>query len=166
MTRKKFLVTLIAATLAQSALAQEWLNIKAYNLPDHYCRHRKGLGEVTRFITDLDEADGSFLLVPGLAGNGSVSFESKNYPGHYLRHKKSRIRLEKPDGTDLFNEDASFIREPGLASASWSSFNSFNYPGAYLRHRKGQLWVENKTKGGPFKQDATFKLLDYNGRQH
>ena len=30
--------------------------------------------------------DAQFRLVPGLAGTGTVSFESVNYPGYYLRH--------------------------------------------------------------------------------
>ena len=46
--------------------------------------------------------DSQFRIVPGLANRtGYVSFESVNYPGHYLRHSGTQIRLDPVDGGDV-----------------------------------------------------------------
>ena len=52
------------------------------------------------------------LRMPGLTGDGgSVSFESVDYPGFYMRHYGYELFLENINNsrnTDIFNEDATF----------------------------------------------------------
>jgi hypothetical protein len=105
----------------------------------------------------LDIDDSSFRIVKGLAGVDTISFESRNYPGHYLRHQGFRIKLHRPDGSELFRNDASFRVVKGLADTSWRSFESVNYPGYFLRHRNFQLYIE-QGDGDLFRKDCTFKV--------
>ena len=46
---------------------------------------------------------------------GTVSFESVNYPGTYLRHYNFDFVLAANDGTTTFRADATFRQVAGLA---------------------------------------------------
>jgi hypothetical protein len=53
-------------------------------------------------------------MVSGLADSAGTSFESVNYPGHYLRHKNFELWLDRYDGTEQFRKDATFrATQPG-----------------------------------------------------
>ncbi|MER6534812.1 AbfB domain-containing protein [Streptomyces sp. 900105755] len=52
--------------------------------------------------------DATFIARTGTA-DGSVRFESYNYPGYYLRHYDYRLRVDLSNGTDLFRRDSSFV---------------------------------------------------------
>ena len=56
-----------------------------------------------------------FLLIsPGLTGQeGTVSLESKELPGYYLRHRGFLLYLHERDSSDLFQEDSTFIINEG-----------------------------------------------------
>jgi len=102
--------------------------------------------------------DSSFIVRSGLAGSGSISFESKNFPNHFLRHLHRNILLHKYDGSSLFRKDASFyVRSPLFHSSGFNSYESYNLPNHYLRHMGFRLRVD-KLAGGVFRQDATWKL--------
>jgi hypothetical protein len=96
-------------------------------------------------------------MAPGLADSQLVSFESVNYPGHYLRHQDFRLKLQKSDGSQLFRQDATFKLGPGLADGSWSSFESINYPGHFIRHRNFHLYLE-RGNDDLFRKDSTFRI--------
>jgi hypothetical protein len=66
-------------------------------------------------------------LVPGLADKSCVSLELTDYPGYYLRHQNSQIKIHPlPEHDDLFATDATFKL---IKNANGSySFRSLNYP--------------------------------------
>jgi hypothetical protein len=66
-------------------------------------------------------------LVPGLAEKSCVSLELVDYPGYYLRHQNSQIKIHPlPEHDDLFAADATFKL---IKNANGSySFKSLNYP--------------------------------------
>ena len=103
--------------------------------------------------------DSQFRLRPGLAGTGTVSFESVNYPGYFLRHQNYDFQLVRNDGSAQFAADATFKRVAGLADATWSSFESYNHPGYYIRHYAYQLRLDpvTTTLG---RGDATFRMTN------
>ncbi|WP_030159992.1 family 43 glycosylhydrolase [Glycomyces sp. NRRL B-16210] len=101
-------------------------------------------------------ADSQFRIVPGLAGSGTVSLESANYPGRYLRHRDFEVWLDAADGSSQFNADASFHRRAGLADGAGASFEAANASGRYLRHRDGLAYVQAVT--GAEHAAATFRL--------
>lgn len=84
----------------------------------------------------------------------SVTFESYNYPGHYLRHQDGVANLTfTQSAPDL--QDASYTIVPGLAG-SGISFRSVNFPDRYLRHAWGRLRLNTYDGTDLFKADATF----------
>ncbi|MFB6394198.1 family 43 glycosylhydrolase [Polymorphospora lycopeni] len=116
------------------------VRLRSHDLPANFVRHSAYRGRVEPNVTNL--ADSQFRIVTGLAGAGSVSLESTNFPGHYLRHRNYEIHLERDDGSALFRADASFVRRPGLADGAGISLESGNFPGRYVRHRTGLLFIE------------------------
>jgi hypothetical protein len=93
--------------------------------------------------------------VPGLAGR-CRSFESVNYPGHFLRHQNYRLKLAPRSDDELFRKDATFCFRTGLASSQARSFESFNFPGHYIRHSNFELWIARADGTALFKKDATY----------
>merc|ERR1712141_861998 len=70
--------------------------------------------------------DSYWKVVKGLCGCG-VSFESFNYPKHYIRHRRYWARIDKFQNKALFKKDACFIAHRGLADRREYSFESYNY---------------------------------------
>ncbi len=84
----------------------------------------------------------------------SVSLESFNFPGRYIRHRDSLGYVEKiPD--KLAQQDATFKLVPGLAGKC-RSFESINYPDHFLRHENFRLKLAQRSNDRLFLQDATF----------
>lgn len=113
---------------------------KSYNFPDRFIRHYDLRARIDANVTRL--ADSQFRIVLGLAGSGTVSLESANYPGYYLRHKNFELWLERNDGSSLFRGDGSFYRRAGLADGAAVSFESYNFSGRYLRHSNNLLYIQ------------------------
>lgn len=113
---------------------------KSYNFQDRFIRHWEFRARIDPNVTSL--ADSQFRIVPGLAGNGTVSLESANFPGYYLRHRNYEIWLESDNGSSLFRADASFYRRSGLASSAGVSLESYNFPGYYLRHYEYVMYLQ------------------------
>jgi hypothetical protein len=139
--------------------------LQSFNYPDHFIRHRNFLGEVTVIGTEMDRKDATFRIVPGLAEQNYpslqgeyISLQSVNYPGYYLRHQDTVVKLHKYSEDDLFKKDATFRLIPGLADRTRSSLESLNYPGFHIRHKNFKLYLE-KGDGDLFRKDATFQVL-------
>ncbi|MFG1677570.1 family 43 glycosylhydrolase [Micromonospora sp. NPDC049282] len=131
------------------------VRLRAHDLTAGYVRHYDYRARVEPNVTNL--ADSQFRIVPGLAGGGTVSLESANFPGYFLRHRDFALRVERDDGSALFDGDASFHRQSGLADDAGFSLESQNFPGRYVRHRDGLLYVETVTSSAD-RASATFHL--------
>ena len=130
--------------------------IQSYNYQDRFVRHVNYDVRIDANVTPA--ADAQFRAVPGLADRtGHISFESVNYPGHYLRHYGYDFVLAANDGSATFAADASFRRVPGLADASWTSFQSYNHPDRYIRHYAYELRLD-PISDAQGRADATFRL--------
>ncbi|MFY0576702.1 AbfB domain-containing protein [Cystobacter fuscus] len=131
-----------------------------------FVRHIESLGTtevVTPTSTNTLKQDATFKLVLGLAESSCYSFESRNFPGEYLRHSASRVRRDRRDGSALFDQDATFCAQPGL-SGSGVSFESFNYPGRYIRHYAAEVWTASGygstwDSAGGFNADSTWNIV-------
>ncbi|WP_002628783.1 AbfB domain-containing protein [Cystobacter fuscus] len=142
------------------------IQVTTPNYTNRYLRHYDSLGH-TEVVDGNSNAtlkqDATFKLVPGLAESSCYSFESRNFPGSYLRHSNSRIRRDASDGTALFKQDATFCARPGL-SGTGVSFESFNFPGRYLRHYAAEAWIASGygtgwDSAGGFNADATWNVV-------
>jgi surface antigen len=85
----------------------------------------------------------------------AASFESVNYPGHFMRHAYSLGEIS-PMRTDLDRHDATFFVRPGLANTAGVSFESANYPGYFLRHQGYRIKLAWNDGSALLAQDATF----------
>ncbi|PSL52777.1 GH43 family beta-xylosidase [Saccharothrix carnea] len=131
------------------------VRLKSYNYPDRFVRHWEYRGRVEANVNPL--ADSQFRIVTGLTGSGTVSLESTNFPGYYLRHRNHEMWVERNDGSAVFRADASFFRRAGLASGSGVSFESQNFPGQYIRHNGTNINLTT-TPDSVARADATFIL--------
>ncbi|GAA4942018.1 glycoside hydrolase family 43 protein [Actinoplanes utahensis] len=130
--------------------------IQSYNNQTRYVRHSNFDVRIDANVNPAQ--DSQFRIVPGLAnGSGYVSFESVNYPGHYLRHYGYDGVLAPNDGTSTFAADATFKQVAGLADGSWSSFQSYNHPSRYLRHYDYLLRIDPISTATE-RADATFRV--------
>ncbi|MFE9111322.1 family 43 glycosylhydrolase [Streptomyces collinus] len=125
----------------------------SYNFPDRFVRHYDYRARIEANVTKL--ADSQFRVVPGLAGSGTVSLESANFPGYYLRHENFEVWLRKNDGSAQFASDATFRQRAGLADPAGVSYESYNYPGRYVRHWEYLLNVQAVSTATD-RADATF----------
>ena len=97
----------------------------------------------------------AFAVAPA-AGQEPSSFESSNYPHHYIRHRLSLGYVDNIVASDsLARKDATFRVVPGLAGRC-SSLESVNYPGHFLRHQNYRLKLAPRANDEIFKADATF----------
>ncbi|MFB9358406.1 family 43 glycosylhydrolase [Actinoplanes nipponensis] len=132
------------------------VRLRSVNFPDRFVRHWEYRARIEAQVKPL--ADSQFRLVPGLAGNGSVSLESTNFPGYYLRHSAFEGWVRRDDGTAAFRADASFTRRAGLTGGAGTvSFESVNYPGRYLRHYDNAIFLQAVSTATD-RADATFVL--------
>lgn len=137
-------------------------SLKAVNpgLDDHYLRHARGegwLNLINASSPDLDKADASFRLVPGLADPRCYSFEAGFIPGAFLRHANGRLRLDDNNSSELFKADATFCARTGLSNGTGVSFASFNFPDNYIRHINGEVWSAYKGGAQWYENPANFE---------
>ncbi|PIM73261.1 1,4-beta-xylanase [Streptomyces sp. JV178] len=130
--------------------------LQSFNFQDRYVRHT---GFDVRIDQNITGPDAQFRLRPGLAGTGTVSFESVNYRGYFLRHANNDFQLVRNDGTAQFAADATFRQVAGLADSSWSSFQSYNHPDRYIRHYAYYLKLDPITTATG-RADATFRVTN------
>ncbi len=129
------------------------VRLRSQNVSNGYIRHYNFRARVEANVTVL--ADSQFRIVTGLAGSGTVSLESANFPGYFLRHKNFEVWVERNDGSSVFRSDASFLRRAGLADAAGVSFESYNFAGRYIRHSNSLLYVQ-AVSAATDRADATY----------
>jgi non-reducing end alpha-L-arabinofuranosidase len=121
-----------------------------------FIRHQNG-NVVTSVINagsvQLDKDDGTFIVRRGLASNACVSFESRNFPGDFLRHQNFQLHRQPNDGSALFRSDATFCPQAGMNGAGTTSFASVNFPTRFLRHFNNTLFIASN--GGTNNFDTT-----------
>jgi hypothetical protein len=142
------------------------LQVTTPGFTDRYARHQDGRGlteHVDSASSALLKADATWRLVPGLADSSCTSFESRNFPGEYLRHRDWAVHRERDDGSALLRQDATWCARPGLTGSD-VSFESLNHPGRFLRHVDARLWLADNGGGAPqhapafYGQDVTWRL--------
>jgi len=103
-----------------------------------YLQHDAGdtkvaVAPVSATSSSAVKADATWIVEPGLASSGCISFQSADQPGSYLRHYAFELYLAANDGTTQFAADATFCPRGGNSGTGYS-FQSFNYPDKYIRH--------------------------------
>lgn len=128
------------------------LRVTTSGLTDRYVRHKDG-AVFTEVVNSGSPAllknDATWRIVPGLADSGCYSFEARNYPGEYLRHREYRVYKEGGTGA-LFRADATFC--PVHGANGGVRLSAYNFPEQYLRHYNAELWLA--TPGGTHTWDS------------
>jgi|GEM_PF-463473 len=135
-----------------------YMKFEAYNYPGQFIQHKIHFDAYISANGILPD-DCMFKIVSGLADPSCISFESKNFPGFYLKNENFRIVLKPFDGSNDFKENATFRKVPGLADESLTSFQSYKYPDRYIRHKHFIIQVDEITSDDD-KKDATFKEIE------
>jgi GH43 family beta-xylosidase len=130
--------------------------LRQHGTTDRFVRHFNFRARTDVNVSVL--ADSQFRIVPGLAGGATVSLESTNFPGYFLRHRNFEVWVERNDGSAAFRGDASFTRRAGLADAAGISLESTNFPGRYVRQSAALLYVQTIDDTAAARADATFHL--------
>jgi hypothetical protein len=141
-------------------IQSQMVSLRSSNQPTRYIRHQgSSLGELAEVTNDLDRQDATFWRMPGLAdAGGGYSFQSVNFPGHYLRHQDSRLKLTPeagPKSDAAIKPDGTFYSREGLADLRATSLESYSAPGRFIRHRDFHLYVESGDSE-LYRGDATF----------
>lgn len=128
--------------------------LQSHNFSDRYVRHIEFRVQIDANVSPAQ--DSQFRIVSGLAGLSGISFESVNYPGHYLRVRSNgEVWLDQNDNSSSFANDATFRRVAGLASSSKSSYQMWSDSSRYLRHSNYLIYAQSGS-GSTFNADATF----------
>ena len=118
-------------------------------------------------ITREKEASKVYIVSPGLTGKrGTISFESAEKPGYFLRHYGFHISLETKAtarNPAIFEKDATFQKKTDKFNKGFVSFESTNYPGRYIRHQGYRLKISKQDKSQLFKDDASWKVVQNPG---
>jgi hypothetical protein len=116
--------------------------------PGYFLRHQGWrLRMQPRDGTALFNGDATFCARAPLNGQragGAVSLESKNNPGHYLRHVYREMSVALNPGTAQFAADATFLpvnpRKP-LSAGGAVSLQPSTWPGFRVRHAGFQGFI-------------------------
>ena len=138
------------------------LRVTTAGLTNRFLRHAGSLGfteVVDGGSSELLKQDASWKVVRGLADAGCYSLEARNFPGQYLRHAGSRLRIDPNNNSELFRQDATFCSRPALDGSGNVSLESKNFPGRFIRHRNSEVWLDVNDNSGLFRQDATWAAV-------
>lgn len=127
---------------------------------DRFIRHqndRAVTSVITSSSSSVDKNDATWIVRTGLAAASCVSFESKNYPGDYLRHQNYQLYRQHNDGSALFAADATFCPQTGK-SGQGVSLASANFPDRFVRHYNNTVYIASE--GGSHDFDSASAWAD------
>eukprot|EP01112_Ceratiomyxa_fruticulosa_P018959 TRINITY_DN6139_c0_g1_i1.p1 TRINITY_DN6139_c0_g1~~TRINITY_DN6139_c0_g1_i1.p1 ORF type:complete len:157 (-),score=26.54 TRINITY_DN6139_c0_g1_i1:401-871(-) len=112
------------------------VSLRNFSFYYHYIRHKNGEGLLEENDgIPLTKLDSAWRIVPGLYDHHGISFESVNYPNHFLRHQNAFLFLHPFNPHDeLMKKDATFFVRQGLGHPESNSFEASNFPGCFISH--------------------------------
>ncbi|MDQ2584110.1 AbfB domain-containing protein [Saccharothrix yanglingensis] len=129
------------------------LRVTTPGYTDRHLRHRAGLARTDVIGDDTGRLDATFRVRPGLADAACLSFESRNFPGSFLRHSGYRVRSDADDGTAGFAGDATFCARSGRGG---TALESRNLPGHFVRHYSEGVYLARSGGPNPWDTAASF----------
>jgi hypothetical protein len=128
------------------------LRVTTSGYTTRYIRHQNGnviTSVVSSSSSSLDKSDATWIVRPGLASSSCLSFESRNYPGYFMRHQNYVLYRHLNDGSALFAADATFCPQAGK-SGSGTSFASYNFPSRFIRHYNNVVYIASNGGSNAF----------------
>jgi hypothetical protein len=127
------------------------LRVTTAGYTNRYLRHQDSLARTDVISTDLGRLDATFHPRPGLADAACLSFESRNFPGQFLRHSNGRIRVDVNNGT--IAADATFCAREGSGG---TALESFNVRGSFVRHYNEGVYLARSGGSNPWDTANSF----------
>lgn len=134
------------------------LRVLTPGFDNRYLRHIDGVANTEVVTSGSDgvlKADATWRLVPGLANASCYSFESRNFPGEYLRHQASRVKRMPLENSDLYRQDATFCSAGGQGGGV--RFAAINYPNRFIRHYASEVWIADGYGGSDWNTSGNFE---------
>lgn len=116
-----------------------------------------GLAPVSRGSSTANKQAATWIVRAGLSNPLCLSFESKDYPGDFIRHYNFELFVNPDDGSAQFAADATFCPVAGNSSVG-NSFKSIEFPNDYIRHYNYLGYIASD--GGPNPWDSTVSWSD------
>jgi hypothetical protein len=120
---------------------------------------------LTSLTATSDLADATWVVRTGLADPTCFSFESRDYPGEFMRHSNFVLYSQPWTGASGSAQDATFCAVTGNAGSGYS-FQSKNYPTKYIREYLGSIFVADNSGSNAwdaaanYSQDTTFLVVN------
>lgn len=140
-------------------------SFRSANFFDLYISHEDFRGIIAKPHSNVEKENATFKIVEGLIpilyhGSNSISFESMNFPGHYLRVRTNgEIFLDKLEDTHEFREQTTFmLYEEDTPKGKVVTIKAFFSGGKYIFHDNFKLYIgdrEGKNDG-----DYSFLMVD------
>lgn len=136
------------------------LHVYLRDLRNYNVRHRNFRLSISPADPD-NQIDSTFTVVPALNNKAGVSFQSKNYPDHFIRHRSGECFLEVPGDDPNSRADFSWEPQEGLDTSDSDGKIpiSFSSNGWFMRHEDYDLNVQKESIDSEFKKVATW-LVD------
>ena len=133
------------------------IQVESKAVPKHYWALARGAVSGSTML-ELDSH--TFKLVKGLWGDETVSFESTNSPGYYLRVKDGGLWIERGNTNAYeFRRDCSFKPHEDKFFSGYTSFESAYEPDTWIRQKDRRLYLESVSTYQD-NNDASFLLSD------
>lgn len=104
-----------------------------------------------------------YVLSPGLSGeSNTISFESADKPGFYLRDYEFLLDMESRENgrnKETFDKDATFKLNKNTFYDGFYALESVSHPDYYIRHEGLRLKISKQDNTELFKNDASFKVV-------
>ena len=140
------------------------ITLESKALPGYYWHIETGGGR--KGDAYLSRRPGVFLMVDGLWGEGTVSFESTKQPGHYLRWRRrdGKIVLEENRGNsgETYKKECSFHPWDGKFFDGFISFDSSHRRNEWIRVKQNQNNILDATPIDSYAghSDASFLMRE------
>lgn len=121
--------------------------------PASFVRHFAYVLRVDAEVAGTDLADSQFRFVDGLAGAGTVSLTSVNFPDRFVRVDSQQVRIDPREDGAGFAKAASFRRVATSGSGRKITLELDSAPGTFLTHDGAALTV-----GPAAGKKTTFRL--------
>jgi len=89
------------------------VSLQSVNYPERYAQHAGYKGYINKCVDKKCNENASWIVRHGFVNStyceDTVSFESDNYPGYFLRHASHRVQISVYTDTESYRKDASWV---------------------------------------------------------
>lgn len=165
-------LSMVVVTTKVSAQQQDLFSFRSTSAPggpfiywaganDHTCASQDWhcVGKASLYLPTITGhyPAATFRQVPGLVGDGTISFRTSTDRDWYITHNGSEVSIIRDTGTASFRERASFLPIPvGSVGENFFSYAAFTDRGSFLSRSGKQLIMAASDNTDQFREDSKF----------